>query len=469
MKIKLLSVAALLFTSVVTFSQKSAATLRLEGYGSALSCPGPTIPTTNPDWNLEFEVSNLTGDLAPNDYYTRRDPSSVLKVNGKYYVWYSYSLSNGAGKISPWDLNDLYYATSLDGFNWTEQGAAITRGPAGSYDHRSAFTTEVFYHDNMFYLIYQASDTQANLNTNNTIAMAYSSSPDGPWTKLDNPVLYPSYQDGAFDRNAVHDPCIIYYNNKFYMYFKGEGGQANNVCSAGTGIWGDYDKQVKWGVAVADNVTGPYVKSASNPVTNTGHEVCVWNSGNGVGIMLHQDGPEYGTTQYASDGINFEIMGQVDFPLKEPWNSTYPEAPGLYRPVTDDTSPVTGVSWGLSHVLNWTGTYGQWMYIRRFENKDKTAIVDDSGNQGIVTSPLSTNSSENIDIKLYPNPVTDKLTISGFDRGDLSVFDITGALVLSTKIEANNSVIDLSQLANGLYVLNFVDGNKTQTIRIIKE
>ncbi|WP_298537698.1 T9SS type A sorting domain-containing protein [uncultured Algibacter sp.] len=454
MKLKLFTLATFLLTATVMFSQtKSAATLRLEGYKSSGNC-NVDIPTDNPEWNLEFKVNNLTGDLAPNDYYTRRDPSSVLKVNGKYYVWYSYSLSNGAGKVSPWDLNDLYYATSTDGYHWTEQGVAIARGPEGSYDHRSAFTTEVFHHNNMFYLVYQASDTVTNLNSNNTIAMAYSSSADGPWTKLEDPILYPSSgQSVAFDKNAVHDPCIVYFNNKFYMYFKGEGNESP-ICSYDTQIWGTSYKQVKWGVAIADNVTGPYVKSEYNPITNTGHEVCVWHSGEGLGIMLHQDGPEYGTTQYSSDGLNFEIMGQVDFPLKQPWNSTYPEAAGLYRSESSNSSPVSGVSWGLSHVLNWRGTYGSWMYIRRFDLEGYTAGLKDI--------------KKLYGVNIYPNPVSDIINIDDFDSGKVILYNANGIILKELNASQINNGIDVSAYASGIYYLMFKTEKGTYGTKVVK-
>ena len=470
MKIKFLLCTYVMFLANFISSQtKSSATLRLEEYKSSENCD-VTIPSENQDWNIEFETSNLLGDLAPNDYYTRRDPSSVLKINGKYYVWYSYSITNGSGKISPWDLNDLYYATSEDGYTWKEEGIAIARGEEGSYDHRSAFTTEVFYYDKMFYLVYQASDTQNNLNSGNTIAMAHANNPNGPWTKLSEPILHPSKEKSvAFDKFAVHDPCIIRFKDKFYMYYKGEGNETP-ICSYNTQIWGTSNKQVKWGVAIADDIKGPYIKSEFNPITNTGHEVTVWKSGEGIGIMLHQDGPEYGTTQYASDGLNFNIMGKVDFPLKQPWSSTYPEAAGLYRPVTEEKSPVTGVSWGLSHVLNWGGTYGSWMYLKRFENKNKAAIVDDKNNQGIIIdSSLLIDKYKSKDVKHYPNPVLENLKIKGFKKGGLSIYDIKGVKLFKEEIDYDNSEVNLSHLSPGLYILKLIGSSINYTSQILKK
>ncbi|MBB3699194.1 family 43 glycosylhydrolase [Flammeovirga yaeyamensis] len=468
-----------------TASTKSSATLRLEQYAQNGNCD-VNIPN-NPEWNIAFNRYDLQGDLAPNNYYTRRDPSSVIKVEGKYYVWYSYSLTDAPGKEAPWDYNDLYYATSTDGWTWEEQGLAVGRGPEGSFDHRSAFTTEIFYHEKKFYLVYQAAKDLEGIYDKNTIAMAYADSPDGPWTKVPEPLVAPTTDaDGPFfDDNAVHDPCILHFNNKFYLYYKGEGSE-EPIC--GVGVWG-LNKQVKWGVAIADNPTGPYVKSPQNPITNTGHEVCVWNSENGVALMLHQDGPEYGTVQYAEDGVNFEIKGKVnDFVLQD-YSSDYPEAAGLYRPVTDDKSPVTGVSWGICHTLTRSG--GKfWMYLRRFESKDKSIIVDDSDNEGIVLTdeipeqpvepeepepepeepsepevpgdgetPTSVGKTSSSLLNVYPNPVDQSLYLEGIIAGiyDFEIRSIVGQIVKQNQFDTDNKMINVSNLTSGLYFLSLMN------------
>ncbi|MFY0607614.1 MAG: Ig-like domain-containing protein [Cyclobacteriaceae bacterium] len=342
---------------------KSAATIREESYVANGDC-SPDIPNDE-DWNVDFEQTDLKGDLAPDNTYTRRDPSAVLFRNGKYYVWYSYSLTNGEGKTAPWDLNDIYYATSEDGEAWTEHGAAVTRGEAGSFDHRSVFTTEIFNHEGKYYLVYQAAKDQAGVYDRNFVGMAHADSPDGPWTKIPEPVLRPTYTDNLwFDNNAVHDPCIIFYENKFRLYYKGE---CNCFSASGCNRWCNpvcnLGKQVKWGVAIADSPTGPYVKSEMNPITNTGHEVMVWNYNGGVAILQHQDGPEAQTIQFAEDGFNFEIKGSA---------TNLPEAAGLFRPENPADNPHGGIEWGLSHVLKWD-VPGGWMHLRRFKKKATSA------------------------------------------------------------------------------------------------
>ncbi len=330
-------------------------------------CNTVVVPDS-PEWNATFVQSELKGDLAPNRDYVRRDPSAVIFVNGLYYMWYSFSLTEtetvATDKNAPWDLNDIYYATSIDGITWSEKGAAVTRGPEGSFDHRSVFTTEILENNGTYYLVYQAAADLNGIYDRNTVCMASASSPDGPWTKLDAPVLHPTYTNNLFfDNNAVHDPCIVPYNGKFYLYYKGECNCRDNtdckkwcnpICSDKT------HKQVKWGVAIADSPTGPYVKSEFNPITNTGHEVMVWPYKDGMAILQHQDGPEAETIQYSTDGVNYTIMGSV---------TNIPEAAGLYRSEVSNTKPHAGVEWGVGHVLNWNYGKQGWMYINRFDLK----------------------------------------------------------------------------------------------------
>ena len=130
---------------------KSQASQRWDLYKQAGNCT-VSIPN-NAYWNVSFTGSDLKGDLAPNQNFTRRDPSAVIKVGSLYYVWYSYSSTTNTAKTAPWDLNDIYYATSEDGITWSEKGAAVVRGAAGSYDARSAFTAEIYVENNKYYLV----------------------------------------------------------------------------------------------------------------------------------------------------------------------------------------------------------------------------------------------------------------------------------------------------------------------------
>ena len=323
--------------------------------------------TRGPEWFCEFRVSDLGGDFRYEDGVIRRDPSAVIKIGDIFYVWYTKGVGETAGfgsgdaskKVFPWDLTEVWYATSLDGWRWQEQGLAVGRGPAGAYDDRAVFTPEIFVHQDKYYLVYQVVKAPYVVRVKEHIGMAYADSPHGPWEKLAAPILSPAengewlgeeddrfkvVSKGDFDSHKVHDPCLVFYNGKFYLYYKGER-MGEEMTFGG--------REINWGVAIAEQPTGPYTKSKYNPVTNSGHEVCVWPYKAGIAALLTTDGPEKNTIQFAPDGINFEIVAVL---------KGAPEALGPYRSEDPDKSPLEGIRWGLCHVYK-----GAWQYIRRFE------------------------------------------------------------------------------------------------------
>lgn len=372
---------------------KSAATLRWENYlESCTNYNNPNIPN-DPEWNMEWSETNITGTLARNATYTRRDPTAVIKHNDIFYVWYTYKLTepstwfngdanlDGNTNVFPWDNADVYYATSTDGYTWNEQGPAVTRGARGSFDDQSVFTPEIFVHENKFYLVYQTVQWPYIERVKNNVAMAVADSPDGPWTKLTEPILRATDNGkwtngsnsrldadvkGDFDSHKVHDPCLRFYNNKFYLYYKGERMGEERFCG---------EREIRWGVAIADNPTGPYVKSEYNPITTSGHEVAVWNYDNGIAIINKLDGPERGTVQFAEDGLNFEVKGRA---------THVPEALGIYRPDSEGTSPKDGVQWGLAHLYDWQAVQGGSNYLVRFDIVETAAPSNPPTTSGLI-------------------------------------------------------------------------------------
>lgn len=328
------------------------------------------------DWFIEYEVFDLKGDLAFEEGVVRRDPSAMLKIDGKYYVWYSRSTgpTDGFGgdieneKVFPWDRCDIWYATSEDGWTWKEEGLAVPRGPKGAYDDRSVFTVEVMEWEGTYYLCYQTVKCPYNVRVKNQVGLAWSDSPHGPWTKSAEPILSPAdngiwkgeeqnrfmvEKKGDFDSHKVHDPCIVPFNGKFYLYYKGE--QMGEEITFG-------GRQIRHGVAIADNPKGPYVKSPYNPISNSGHEICVWPYNGGIASLITTDGPEKNTIQWAPDGINFKIMSVI---------KGAPHAIGLNRSADNEKEPTEILRWGLTHQYK---TF-DYQHIRRFHTWVKRSHV----------------------------------------------------------------------------------------------
>ncbi|MFC7337689.1 glycoside hydrolase family 117 protein [Haloferula chungangensis] len=329
-------------------------------------------PDVGNEWFFEYEVYDLKGDFAYEEGVVRRDPSAIIKHEGKYYCWYTRSTGETQGfggdvekeKVFPWDRCDIWYATSEDGLTWKEQGMAVGRGEPGAYDDRSVFTTEIMVWEGKYYLCYQVVKSPYNIRVQEKVALAWADSPDGPWTKSSEPILSPATngvwkgeemnrflveKKGDFDSHKTHDPCIIPYKGKFYLYYKGE--QMGEEITFG-------GRQIRHGVAIADKPEGPYVKSPYNPISNSGHEICVWPYDGGIASLITTDGPEKNTVQWAPDGINFEIRGVVP---------GAPHAIGINRTLDSEKAPLAALEWGLTHQYK---TYN-WQYIRGFKIKQR--------------------------------------------------------------------------------------------------
>ncbi|MDA0194411.1 MAG: glycosyl hydrolase [Bacteroidetes bacterium] len=323
-----------------------------------------------PEWFISFEESDLKGDFAYEPGVVRRDPSDVISVNGIYYVYYSKASGKTYGfgtgdpekKVFPWDKTEVWYATSQEGWTWKEEGIAVGRGPAGAYDDRSVFTPQIFTREGKYVLVYQTVKAPYVNRVKNQVGMAIADSPNGPFVKLDAPILSPSddgewrgeednrrivNKQGSFDSHKVHDPTLLYYRNKYYLYYKGERMGERNTLGG---------REIKWGVAIADKLEGPYIKSEYNPITNSGHELCVWPYDGGIAALIITDGPERNTIQWSSDGINFEIKSFIKYG---------PPAAGLDQSVDNEKGPLEALKWGLTHKYV---SYDE-QYIRRFEGR----------------------------------------------------------------------------------------------------
>ena len=300
----------------------------------------------------------------------RRDPSNIIHHDGRYYVWYTrieggrpvgVKRATGTQRAFRWDLAEIWYATSPNGFNWTEQGMCVERGPKGSFDDRSVFTPNILVAEGRYYLVYQAVTAPYTQRTKNVVAMARADTPDGPWEKLKEPVLrtggggrwkgneadLPGHMKwaeaeelGEWDSMKVHDPGFLVRDGKYWLYYKGQ-------------QIGRQPFESKWGVAIGDSPEGPFVKHRLNPITNSGHEIWVWPYRSGVAAIIDWAGPEKNSVQYAPDGINFEPVASL---------LDIPPAGGAYVPdLFTDTRNGQGFSWGLCYIKD------DWDYLVRFE------------------------------------------------------------------------------------------------------
>lgn len=309
-----------------------------------------------------FKYSRVEG-IGKEKGVSRRDPSKVIKVKGTYYVYYTcrrtivdpvgIEILNKSDDIPTydWDLSDIYYATSEDGFHWIEQGIAVSRAPKGEYGDRSLSTPDILIWEDKYYLYYQTftGNFEKNKGDYCGVSMAWSDSPKGPWHKTTEPII-PQGDVKDWDGRAIHDPYPLIYKDKIWLFYKGENmridGDDNNMVRA-------------QGVAIADSPEGPYVKHEMNPILNSGHETFLFPYNEGIAAVLAIDGVEKNTIQYALDGIDFKLMSHIHIP---------PIAAGVYSPdAFTNSGDADGVTWGLCHMEVGVPDANVQTYIARFD------------------------------------------------------------------------------------------------------
>ncbi len=296
-----------------------------------------------------FDYNNHDGTVS------RRDVTKVIRHNGKYYVWYTHRQTSvppdetGGNDTIPsrdWDLAEIWYATSDDGFTWEEQGVAVPRLEKPYAGWRSVSTPDILVYKGKYYLYYQAYTMMpggpGTKGDDCPVAASMADSPDGPWTPS-NKIVLDNGPEGTWDQYVIHDPYSLIYKGKIYLYYKGEMGGKPKVRAQG--------------LAIADDPFGPFVKHPLNPVINSGHETALFPFKEGLAALVSRHGLEHNTIQYAPDGVNFEIAAI---------SSLFPIAPGAYVPDAFlDNGNGRGITWGLCHFRN----------IRKSEGKSHSILA----------------------------------------------------------------------------------------------
>lgn len=304
------------------------------------------IHPRNNELYSQFKYTKLKGfDYNGGDgTISRRDPSKVIFENGNYYIWYTKrhtsvipvgahnaDQSNDTIPSTDWDLAEIWYATSEDGFTWEEQGVAIPRPSKPNVGWRSVSTADILKWEGKYYLYYQGFvEASGKRGDYCPVTASYADSPDGPWIPT-NKIIVENGPKGAWDQYAIHDPYPLVHNGQIYLYFKSAFNRPNPVWVGG-------------GLAIANDPLGPFTKHPLNPVTSSGHEVSLFPFREGVAAIIVKDGTEHYTIQYAEDWVNFEIASICEL---------VPIAPGPFVPdAFTNTKFGRGITWGISHFTN---------------------------------------------------------------------------------------------------------------------
>jgi Secretion system C-terminal sorting domain len=113
---------------------------------------------------------------------------------------------------------------------------------------------------------------------------------------------------------------------------------------------------------------------------------------------------------------------------------------------------------GTPHDFNLTGLTKATDYIVYMVAEDTSKNISFVQNAGFTTAnDVGINKIKNEDVLMYPIPASDRLNITLPGNAEFAFVNILGITLLSGKLEAGNSKIDISGLVQGLYFvhLNF--------------
>ena len=113
-------------------------------------------------------------------------------------------------------------------------------------------------------------------------------------------------------------------------------------------------------------------------------------------------------------------------------------------------------------------TFGQG-YYKLYDSKGNV-LIDSDGDFGFgeyhvifLHGAMSVEDVEETSHNIYPNPVKDILTVSGEDMKQVSVYNALGQLVKSINCNDNTVQINVSDLQNGMYIVNVISNDGVMT------
>ena len=97
-----------------------------------------------------------------------------------------------------------------------------------------------------------------------------------------------------------------------------------------------------------------------------------------------------------------------------------------------------------------------------------TTYVDNI--KGIAAATANITDNVLLNVSIYPNPTTSRLTISAPNTiKSAAIYNILGKQVLSLNINKNSESVDVSNLATGMYLIKYSIDNAVGTAKFIKQ
>ena len=105
-------------------------------------------------------------------------------------------------------------------------------------------------------------------------------------------------------------------------------------------------------------------------------------------------------------------------------------------------------------------------YLATWSKDANSTYVNDEAECNL----LSVDTAEQITFGMYPNPVKNTVYVNAnTTNSEMSIYDITGKVVLNEVLNFGENSIDVSGLSSGVYLARFISDNTIQTKKLIIE
>lgn len=285
--------------------------------------------------------------------------------------------------------------------------------------------------------------------------------------------------------NAVNGTTITYSNNKVWL-----GGAYSDKLTWGSfslntdvGVVGGYLPFVASFNAITGTVLSIDTLDAS-PVFNEATALTIDKNNNAYvggkfgdelyvdGITINSAGGDYDwfVAKFGSSNCNCDIP--------TPNYSYSPAGTNTLSFNYTGTTPYTSISWDFgdgspaattanpTHAYSTAGNYTVCVTVNNTCGSNTYCmLVNSSGTSSISNIPGFAN------INIYPNPATQMIHIDHATAGTtLDVLNVTGTNMIQVTLKGNKDMIDVSNLASGMYLLRFTDKDGKQgSTRFVKQ
>lgn len=270
-----------------------------------------------------------------------------LQMDG-YYVWCNSPIEGPDGKIhvffsrwpakesmSGWIHDSEICHAVADNPEAPFRFVSVVLAPRGG-DHWDATTCHnphIRYVDGKYCLFFMG-NSNGKTNTKR-IGLATASSLYGPWKRPDDPLLEAG-EPGAWDDHCTTNPSFVKHPNGEYWLFYKSWNTGEYERAKGKAVRGNR----KYGLAVAKQLQGPYVKYEGNPVVDFSvrggnaqfEDAFIWLGKDKFRMLARDMGvfsDDVGLYMESEDGIHWEEPSPGYHPLKA--YVTEPPAPSYLK------------------------------------------------------------------------------------------------------------------------------------------